>query len=84
MWSLTPNSDGSAVVMLTGHRRLERTGVVHSSPLLKVTVRHLRDHKYLADTDEVRATHMQLMTSLKVGVAGVGPEGGVVVVGTCR
>lgn len=66
VWSLTPNADGSATVMLNGHRRLERTGVVHSSPLLKVAVRHLRDHKYQAEDDEVKASHLQLMTSLKV------------------
>lgn len=66
MWSLTPNADGSATFMLNGHRRLERTGVAHSSPLLRVTVRHLRDHKYLPEDDHVKASHLQLMTSLKV------------------
>lgn len=66
---------GSAQLLLLGHRRLRRTGVVPAgaetetgaqpSPPLRVTVEHLRDEPHDADADELRATAMEAVATLK-------------------
>lgn len=78
---------GSAQLLLLGHRRLRRTGVVAnaaeaaaaaeagsgassapSSPApspLRVTVEHLRDEPHDPDADELRATAMEAVATLK-------------------
>ena len=74
---------GSAQLLLLGHRRLRRTGVVAAAPLagdgagaggtgtqpssppLRVTVEHLRDEPHDPDADELRATAMEAVATLK-------------------
>ena len=67
---------GSAQLLLLGHRRLRRTGVAAvegetntdenaQHPPLRVTVEHLRDEPHDADSDELRATAMEAVATLK-------------------
>lgn len=55
---------GGTQVLLMGHRRLKRTGVGSKDPLV-VNVEHLKDQPYDASDDVVKATVMEVVSTLK-------------------
>ena len=52
------------MLMMSGHRRLRRTGVMRREPLV-VQVKHLKDERYNANDDVVKATHNEMRSTLK-------------------
>ena len=56
--------NGNTMLMLSGHRRLRRTGVMRREPLV-VQVKHLKDERYNANDDVVKATHNEMRSTLK-------------------
>ncbi|GBG83520.1 hypothetical protein CBR_g37235 [Chara braunii] len=57
------DGDG-AQVLLMGHRRLKITGVVENDPLT-VSVEHLKDKPYDANNDVIKATVMEVVSTMK-------------------
>ncbi|CAL5228054.1 g11119 [Coccomyxa viridis] len=55
---------GQAQLLLLGHRRLKRLHTVHDSPL-KVAVEHLRDQPYNPSEDHLKATTLEIVSTLK-------------------
>ncbi|CAK0771468.1 hypothetical protein CVIRNUC_003863 [Coccomyxa viridis] len=55
---------GQAQLLLLGHRRLRRLHTVHDSPL-KVAVEHLRDQPYNPSEDHLKATTLEIVSTLK-------------------
>ena len=55
---------GGTQVLLMGHRRLKRTGVGSKNPLV-VDVEHLKDHPYDASDDVIKATVMEVVSTIK-------------------
>jgi Lon-like ATP-dependent protease len=56
--------DSGAMLMLMGHRRLRRTGVMRRSPLV-VQVKHLKDDRYDASDDVLKATSNEVLSTIK-------------------
>lgn len=57
-------TEGGAQLLLLGHRRLLRTATTADDPL-KVAVQHLKDETYNANDDVLKATTMELVSTLK-------------------
>eukprot|EP00879_Flechtneria_rotunda_P013415 GHRR01014005.1.p1 GENE.GHRR01014005.1~~GHRR01014005.1.p1 ORF type:complete len:539 (+),score=198.08 GHRR01014005.1:193-1809(+) len=60
---LAGDTEGSAQLLLLGHRRLKREAVLSTDPL-RVAVSHLRDEAYVND-DITKATSMELVNTMK-------------------
>lgn len=56
--------NGGAMLMLMGHRRLKRTGVARRVPLV-VQVKHLKDERYDASDDVLKATSNEVLSTIK-------------------
>jgi ATP-dependent Lon protease len=61
--TIVPHDDGAQLLLL-GHRRLRRNGVAGTDPL-RLTVEHLRDEPYDASSDLLKATSMEMISTLK-------------------
>lgn len=61
--SIAP-SDQGAQLLLLGHRRLLRTDVISTDPL-RVAVQHLKDKDYDSQDDRLKATVMEVVSTLK-------------------
>ncbi|KAL4421915.1 hypothetical protein ABPG77_005199 [Micractinium sp. CCAP 211/92] len=57
-------TDQGAQLLLLGHRRIERTGLVEKDPL-RVSISHLKEQPYNANDDMLRATTMEIISTLK-------------------
>ena len=55
---------GGATLIVMGHRRLRRTGVVRTQPLA-LSVAHLKDEPYDAQDDIVKATANEVVSTIK-------------------
>ncbi|KAL3145396.1 hypothetical protein ABBQ38_001644 [Trebouxia sp. C0009 RCD-2024] len=62
--TIVPIDPRRAQLLLLGHRRLRRTRQVQKRPL-KVAVEHLKDLPYSSGDDIVKATYMELVSTLK-------------------
>lgn len=62
--TIVPIDPKRAQLLLLGHRRLKRTKQVQKRPL-KVAVEHLKDLPYNSSDDIVKATYMELVSTLK-------------------
>ncbi|BFI05718.1 ATP-dependent Lon protease [Marchantia polymorpha subsp. ruderalis] len=56
--------EGVSQFLLMGHRRLRLTGVVEDDPL-SVTVEHVKDKPYDGSQDVIKATVMEVVTTMK-------------------
>jgi ATP-dependent Lon protease len=56
--------DGGAQLLLLGHRRVRSTRVIEADPLT-LAITHLRDGHHDPDADELRATAMETVATLK-------------------
>lgn len=56
--------DNGAQLLLLGHRRLRQTGVASVDPL-RLAVKHLRDETYNSNDDLLKATSMEMISTLK-------------------
>lgn len=56
--------DSGAQLLLLGHRRLRQSGVASTDPL-RLAVKHLRDEPYDAKNDLLKATTMEMISTLK-------------------
>lgn len=61
--TIVPHDKGAQLLLL-GHRRLRRTGVAADDPL-RVSVLHLRDDTYNPNDDILKATTMEMISTLK-------------------
>ncbi len=61
--TVVPHDQGAQLLLL-GHRRLRRTGVAQDDPL-RCTVQHIKDEPYDKDDDMLKATTMELISTLK-------------------
>lgn len=62
--TIVPIDHKRAQLLLLGHRRLKRTKQIQKRPL-KVAVEHLKDLPYNSDEDLVKATYMEVVSTLK-------------------
>ncbi|KAG2447753.1 hypothetical protein HYH02_007211 [Chlamydomonas schloesseri] len=60
---LAGDSPDSAQLLLLGHRRIRKTGVISADPL-RVHVDHLRDESYTSD-DILKATSMEIVNTMR-------------------
>ncbi|PNW82498.1 hypothetical protein CHLRE_06g281350v5 [Chlamydomonas reinhardtii] len=60
---LAGDSADSAQLLLLGHRRIRKTGVISADPL-RVHVDHLRDESYTSD-DILKATSMEIVNTMR-------------------
>lgn len=58
------SGDGGAQLLLLGHRRMRATRVAEADPL-SLSITHLRDTDHDPDADELRATAMETVATLK-------------------
>ncbi|KAG0619235.1 hypothetical protein M758_4G124900 [Ceratodon purpureus] len=56
--------DGATQILLMGHRRLRITGMLETEPL-SVGVEHLKDKPYDSTQDELKATILEVVTTMK-------------------
>ena len=61
--TVVPHDQGAQLLLL-GHRRLKRTGVAQDDPL-RCTVQHIKDDPYDKNDDMLKATTMELISTLK-------------------
>jgi Lon-like ATP-dependent protease len=61
--TVVPHEQGAQLLLL-GHRRLRKTGVVSVDPL-RCSVMHLKDNPYDPNDDMLKATTMELISTLK-------------------
>jgi Lon-like ATP-dependent protease len=61
--TIVPHEKGAQLLLL-GHRRLRATGVSSSDPL-RLSVLHLRDESYNPHDDMLKATTMEMISTLK-------------------
>lgn len=61
--TVVPHEQGAQLLLL-GHRRLRKTGVVSVDPL-RCSVMHMRDNNYDPNDDMLKATTMELISTLK-------------------
>ena len=61
--TVVPHEQGAQLLLL-GHRRLKRTGTLSVDPL-RYTVVHLKDEPYNVNDDMLKATTMELISTLK-------------------
>ena len=61
--TVVPHEQGAQLLLL-GHRRLRKTGVVSVDPL-RCSVMHLKDTPYEPNDDMLKATTMELISTLK-------------------
>eukprot|EP00890_Picochlorum_soloecismus_P006709 jgi/Picsp_1/863/NSC_04351-R1_protein len=61
--TVVPHEQGAQLLLL-GHRRLRKTGVVSVDPL-RCSVLHMKDHNYDPNDDMLKATTMELISTLK-------------------
>ncbi|KAI3429896.1 hypothetical protein D9Q98_010207 [Chlorella vulgaris] len=61
--TIVPHDQGAQLLLL-GHRRIEQTGLVDRDPL-RVSILHLKEQPYNAGDDMLRATTMELISTLK-------------------
>lgn len=61
--TIVPHEKGAQLLLL-GHRRLRRTSVVNLDPL-RLAVTHLRDAPYDPNDDMLKATTMEMISTLK-------------------
>ncbi|KAL4437435.1 hypothetical protein ABPG75_004574 [Micractinium tetrahymenae] len=57
-------TDQGAQLLLLGHRRIERTALVEKDPL-RLSITHLKEQPYNAHDDMLRATTMEIISTLK-------------------
>ena len=58
------NEQGAATVLLLGHRRLRKLGTMKRDPMV-VKVEHLKDEKYDANDDIIKATTNEVVATIK-------------------
>ena len=61
--TVVPHEEGAQLLLL-GHRRLRKTGIFDRDPL-RLSVAHLRDDAYDRNDDMLKATTMELISTLK-------------------
>lgn len=61
--TIVPHERGAQLLLL-GHRRLQRTAVAGQDPL-RLTVTHLKDQSYDPNADMLKATTMEMISTLK-------------------
>ena len=61
--TVVPHDQGAQLLLL-GHRRLRRTGIAQDDPL-RCTVQHIKDEPYDKNDDMLKATTMELISTLK-------------------
>lgn len=61
--TVVPHDQGAQLLLL-GHRRLRRTGVAQDDPL-RCSVQHIKDEPYDKNDDMLKATTMELISTLK-------------------
>ncbi|PSC68558.1 Lon protease mitochondrial [Micractinium conductrix] len=61
--TIVPTEQGAQLLLL-GHRRIEQTGLVERDPL-RVGITHLKEQPYNAHDDMLRATTMEIISTLK-------------------
>ncbi|KAK2078600.1 hypothetical protein QBZ16_003440 [Prototheca wickerhamii] len=61
--AIIPHDQGAQLLLL-GHRRIRQTGLAGRDPL-RVAVEHLRDERYDAEQDELKATTMEMISTIK-------------------
>lgn len=61
--AIIPHDQGAQLLLL-GHRRVRRTGLAGRDPL-RVSVQHLRDGRYDPEQDELKATTMEIISTIK-------------------
>ena len=59
-----PNDDGGAQLLLMGHRRLKKVGIMGEDPL-RFLVQNLKDDEYDREDDVVKATSMEVISTIK-------------------
>ena len=60
----SPNGEESATLLLLGHRRLRKLGTMKRDPLV-VQVEHLKDEKFDANDDIIKATTNEVVATIK-------------------
>lgn len=61
--TVVPHEEGAQLLLL-GHRRLKKTGVISFDPL-RLSVAHLKDEPYNRNDDMLKATTMEVISTLK-------------------